>query len=197
MLLKSRKENDADDIFRSVDAIKPKTQITSMPPAVTPSSKVFNDYNWDVVDEYDPLWPNEYEKLIVERRDKELEKQRERNALNRDDRNNKRKNSRFNENDSPPATPQATKNKFSGFGGRPDDEDAYDRSPPTAGTRTGAAIAPPLSLQESIPIIPPFAQDGKAMSANVSVPYGSNSVAAKIMAKYGFKVCALKVYLYL
>lgn len=162
-----------------------------MPPAVTPSSKVFNDYNWDVVDEYDPLWPNEYEKLIVERRDKDLEKQRERNALNRDDRNNKRKNSRFNENDSPPPTPQATKNKFSGFGGRADEEDSYDRSPPTAATtRTGAAIAPPLSLQESIPIIPPFSQDGKAlgMSANVSVPYGSSSVAAKIMAKYGFKV---------
>lgn len=199
MLLKSRKDHDADDIFRPVDAIKPKTQITSMLPAVTPSSKVFNDYNWDVVDEYDPLWPNEYEKLIVEKRDKELEKQRERNALNRDDRNNKRKNSRFNENDSPPATPQATKNKFSGFGGRPDDEDAYDRSPPTATRTGGAAIAPPLSLQESIPIITPFAHDGKAigMSANVTVPYGSSSVAAKIMAKYGFKVYALNVYLYI
>lgn len=194
MLLKSRKDNDADDIFRSVDAIKPKTQIISMPPAVTPSSKVFNDYNWDVVDEYDPLWPNEYEKLIVERRDKELDKQRERNALNRDDRNNKRKNSRFNENDSPPATPQATKNKFSGFGGRADEEDAYDRSPPTGATRTGAAIAPPLSLQESIPIIPPFTQDGKATGLSANVSYGSSSVAAKIMAKYGFKVNALKTY---
>lgn len=194
MLLK--RKDDADDIFRS-DAIKPKTQITSMPPAVTPSSKVFNDYNWDVVDEYDPLWPNEYEKIIVERRDKELEKQRERNALSRDDRNNKRKNSRFNENDSPPATPQATKTKFSGFGGRTDEEDAYDRSPPTTVTRTGATIAPPLSLQESIPIIPPFAQDGKAIGANAPISYGSSSVAAKIMAKYGFKVYSLIVYLYL
>lgn len=51
-------------------------------------------------------------------------------------------------------------------------------------------LAPPPSLQESTPIIPPTAfasnSDNK-LPANVT-SYGSSSVAAKIMAKYGFKV---------
>lgn len=218
MLLKSRREHSAasadsaDDIFRSSDAksMKPHQQINhtvtvtttssvlAAAPSLTPSSKVFNDYNWDVVDEYDPLWPNEYEKIMGERRDKDMEKQREqRNASgaaagNASSMINKhhhhhhhhRKSSRFNENDSPPAA-----GKYAGFGGAPAATDEEERrSPPsqTAQSRTGgAAIAPPLSLQENTQMTT-FSQDGK--SSNVSAPYGTSSVAAKIMAKYGFKV---------
>lgn len=205
MLLKSKKENDIDDIFRMSDPIKPKPQTTTMSHSMTPSSKVFNEYDWDVVDEYDPLWPNEYEKLVKDKRDKEMDKQRERVSNSREDKNNdrKRRSSRFNENVSPPPTPA---NKFSsGFGGRPDDEEAYNRSPPANNNPpsrgSGAAIAPPLSLQESTPIIPPFAapsqaSEAKLNSGNISVPYGSSSVAAKIMAKYGFKVMLHKNIMY-
>lgn len=193
MLLKSKKENDIDDIFR----ISTTTTTTH---SLTPSSKVFNEYDWDVIDEYDPLWPNEYEKLVKDKRDKEMDKPRERNNSNREEKNldRKRRNTRFNENDSPPPTPA---NKFSGFGGRPDDEDTYSRSPPSnqQSRGAGAAIAPPLSLQESTPIIPPFAAsagqaENKQNSANVTVPYGTSSVAAKIMAKYGFKVISIILY---
>lgn len=58
--------------------------------------------------------------------------------------------------------------------------DEFKKSPPQRGI--GAAIAPPPSLQESTPIIPALQNSGSG-----SVALGSGSVAAKIMAKYGFK----------
>lgn len=176
MLLKAKRQgNEPDDMFKNADvsSSKPisKVQTTYNAQPVMPANRAVNDYDWNVVDEYDPFWPNEYEKL-KERREKDIERSRDRDR-NRDDR--KRRNTRYNDNDSP-------SNKYSGFSGRSDDNDNYNKSPPTAQVRTGgAAIAPPPSLQESKPIIPAF------QSGNASVPYTSGSVAAKIMAKYGFK----------
>lgn len=135
------------------------------------------EYDWDVVDEYDPLWPNDYEKMIKEKRDKEREKNRERDDRKRDDRKRGRNNRQPVE-DSPPAK--------SGFGGRPTNSD--DDEPPTPSnqpSRSGAAIAPPPSLQDDSVTINPEILKGN--SGAISVPYGSSSVAAKIMAKYGFK----------
>lgn len=68
-------------------------------------------------------------------------------------------------------------------------EEDTERSPPAR--IGGAAIAPPPSLQESEPPSPPtpslqiFEKPEKPI---VVGGYGANSVAAKIMAKYGFKV---------
>ncbi|XP_055689354.1 splicing factor 45 [Lutzomyia longipalpis] len=134
---------------------------------------------WNVVDEYDPIWPNDYEKLVKVKRDKEKEKLREREERKREERNTKRKVSGVPrttaEDESPPA-------KYLGFGGRrhahSDDEDACSKSPPTARASLGAAIAPPPSLQENL-------VSEKSSAGNVT--YGTSSVAAKIMAKYGFK----------
>lgn len=112
MALKSKK--DDIDIFKPVDHSKSKAHTVTTISSnhhLTPSNKVFNEYDWDVVDEYDPIWPNEYEKLVKEKRDKETEKTRGRSN------NRKSSNMRF-ENESPPP-------KFSsGFGGRPDDEES-------------------------------------------------------------------------
>lgn len=176
MLLKAKRPtNESDDMFKSTDVStnKPisKIQTTYNAQPVMPPNRAVNDYDWNVVDEYDPLWPNEYEKL-KERREKDIERSRDRDR-SRDDR--KRRNTRYNDNDSP-------SNKYSGFGGRSDDIDNYNKSPPSAQVRSGgAAIAPPPSLQESKPIIPAF------QSGSASAQYSSGSVAAKIMAKYGFK----------
>lgn len=177
MLLKAKRPtNEPDDMFKGSEAPsnKPisKIQTTYNAQPIMPANRAVNDYDWNVVDEYDPLWPNEYEKL-KERREKDIERSRDRDR-SRDDR--KRRNTRYNDNESP-------SNKYSGFGGRSDDIDNYNnKSPPSAQVRTGgAAIAPPKSLQESTPIIPAF------QTSNASVPYSSGSVAAKIMAKYGFK----------
>lgn len=166
-LLKSRnRPNDIDDHFKSNDnskgSHKKQTTVTTQIPA--PPNKAANDYDWNVVDEYNPLWPNEYDKIIKERREKRDTDRKRRN-------NNKERNEIRNE--SPPQ-------KYTGFGGRSDDLEDYKKSPP-AQRGSGAAIAPPPSLQESTPIIPAL------QNSNVSTSYGGGSVAAKIMAKYGFK----------
>lgn len=177
ILLKTRKDNDNEDMFKTsgLETKTQKSQNSTISHVITPSSKVFNDYNWDVIDEYDPLWPNEYDKL-KEKREK-LEKERD---YSREDR--KRRSGKYDDTSPPPAK------LSSGFGGRPD-EDEYLKSPTMMLNRTGGAkIAPPASLQENSTTTP-FSSDSKGM--NLSGPYGSGSVAAKIMAKYGFKVCKI------
>ncbi|CAG9797644.1 unnamed protein product [Chironomus riparius] len=66
----------------------------------------------------------------------------------------------------------------SGFGKRRSSEDEEFRPAMNQSSRTGTAIAPPKSLQEGSTIID---------IPNISAQYGASKVAAKIMAKYGFK----------
>lgn len=111
-----------------------------------------------IEDEYNPAVPNEYEKIVKERREK----------IKKEDNNRKRQRS-----------PSPTFRK-SGFGGRQQSSDEEDSFRPSMGSnRVGTAIAPPRSLQESSPIV-----DAKIPNIN---SYGASAVAAKIMAKYGFK----------
>ena len=138
--------------------------------------------DWDFVDEYDPQWPNEYEKLKDKqnsskekvRDDRDRERGRDRERERGDRKRNRNRSARSN--DSPPV-------KFSGFGQRITEEDRY--SPPAPGSVSnkggGVAIAPPPSLQEIS-----IANDGDP-SSNVTIPYSASSVAAKIMAKFGYK----------
>lgn len=152
--------NDKNNDFANKGQIASKQQLTITTHSLVPPHKAAEDYSWDVVDEYDPLWPNEYEKLVKDRRER---------------RENERKRRRSEQ--------TTAAGKQSGFSGRPaDDAESHNKSPPTlaASRAGGAAIAPPPSLQESIPIIPP-------QNLSNSSAYGGGSIAAKIMAKYGFK----------
>lgn len=190
--LKSKKD---DDIYPN---LKPSTSTTSTfsvvverePPQfpIIPAVSVLpSDYDWDVIGEYDPLWPNEYDKVV-----KELREQREReNEKQQDERDKKqrdrRRKSRFSENEEPmpPPTPQISTPALSGFAGRwdADDEEPVQESPKP--TRPGGvAIAPPPSLQEIVPEPPAPTTPPPASSGNT---YGASSIAARIMAKYGFK----------
>lgn len=56
-----------------------------------------------------------------------------------------------------------------------------ERTPSSRGIVGGAAIAPPPSLQESTELPPPPPRQ------STNLGYATSSVAAKIMAKYGFK----------
>lgn len=77
------------------------------------------------------------------------------------------------------------KTGFAGFGGRKDSDSEEDEQKPM--TRIpGAAIAPPPSLQESFVSAP---SPGPQQSSGIGMGMG---VAAKIMAKYGFKVIKFK-----
>lgn len=57
-----------------------------------------------------------------------------------------------------------------------------ERTPTSRGIVGGAAIAPPPSLQESTELPPPPPRQPPS-----NLGYSTSSVAAKIMAKYGFK----------
>lgn len=96
------------------------------------------DFDWGIIDEYDPMWPNEYEKLVKDKKTKDKDNRR-------DDRDRDRKRGRDRDrhrHDSPPV-------KFSGMGSRISEEDSYTRSPPMRENRgSGVAIAPPPSLQQ-------------------------------------------------
>ncbi|XP_065083631.1 splicing factor 45 [Ochlerotatus camptorhynchus] len=194
--LKAKKENV--DLFgipsSSSQAVidKPITVTTTTIPSV--SSSGGDAYSWDVIDEYNPLWPNEYEKLTKDRKAKEPPKQpvnnygRNRREYKRGINLNKMHGgggggggggvgggaggSGGGDDDGPSA-------KKSGFAGRPTSDDEEEFRPGLKSS--GATIAPPASLQESVAQIP----DGSKL-ANLTA-YGGSSVAAKIMARYGFK----------
>lgn len=145
--------------------------------------------------------------LISDKRDKERDKRREIEERKREERERKRRGSRFgggfgggigggiggggnNENGSPSIVGG---NKSTGFGGRPtsDDEDTFSKSTPPSSSSTprssGAAIAPPPSLQDEPAVTINLDVLTKAANSSAGGSYGSSSVAAKIMAKYGFR----------
>lgn len=134
-----------------------------------------NRDDWQVDGEYDPLWPNDYEKVVIE-----LKEKREREKLKEEDERRKRRGEM-------PRPPRETNRFEMPELSRPpaeeeeedDDRMANMSSTPRSG---GAAIAPPPSLQEpSTPNEPPS-------TGPKSVPsFGGGSVAAKIMAKFGYK----------
>lgn len=115
-----------------------------------------------IEDEYNPAVPNEYEKIVKERRE-------------RNKKEDLRKRHRS------PSPSFGVGRIATGFGGRRDsNEEEENFRPAMSSNRVGTAIAPPKSLQtESSPIV-----DAKIPNIN---SYGASAVAAKIMAKYGFK----------
>lgn len=148
--------------------------------------------------EYDPLWPNEYEKVVKEIKaslnpTEEQENSEEEYPNGKRPyiaRNQRLARERFNNfNDRNPSG-------FSGFGGQPSVGMEDDFDPPSVRDRDrdrdsdrnrtgGIAIAPPPSLTESSASPPPAAGGGSgAFGAN---PVSGMDFAQKLMAKYGYK----------
>lgn len=127
---------------------------------------VGGEFDWNVVNEYDPIWPNEYEKVVKELRDiRDREHDQETEMRKR-----RRDNTRFEDT-------QTTGGNSTMIPPERDEE----RTPTSRGIVGGAAIAPPPSLQESTELPPPPSRQPSNLG------YSTSSVAAKIMAKYGFK----------
>lgn len=152
--LKSKKD-DEDSIFGSLVG-------KSLPS---------NRDDWQVEGEYDPMWPNDYEKVVIE-----LKEKREREKLKEEDERRKRRGEM--------PRPRDSRFEISELS-RPieEEEEDTDRVANLGTTpRTGgAAIAPPPSLQEPSP-----PAESSPMSKAVPT-FGGGSVAAKIMAKFGYK----------
>lgn len=88
--LKSKR--DEDDIY-GFSKNTPKTKVETKVPIIGSSSAYSSEYDWNVVDEYDPLWPNEYEKVVKEMREA---RDRDRDRGEKDEKRKERKRkSRF------------------------------------------------------------------------------------------------------
>jgi splicing factor 45 len=174
--LKSKR--DDDDIYpTSFTKVKNEPSLPTLSSSVTYGV----EYDWNVDDEYDPLWPNEFDKVV-----KELRENRERENDKEEKRRERKRKSRFSDPEEPLVmpTPQITQPPLaSGFAGRWADEDEeMEPAPVKPRASVGVAIAPPPSLQEPVEVAPLFPAKPPAAPSN----FGS-SVAAKIMARYGFK----------
>ncbi|KAH8354600.1 splicing factor 45 [Drosophila kikkawai] len=162
---------------------KPVITGKALPPPMLESLKMDD---WDYLDEYDPQWPNEYEKLKEKTKSGEKSRNNSGNGSGscreERERERERKRGRGGRRESHREDSSPTNIKFSGFGNRQNVEERYSPPLPGFGAKQGggAAIAPPPSLQEI------FIENGDG-SSNVTIPYSATSVAAKIMAKYGFK----------
>eukprot|EP00092_Neocalanus_flemingeri_P048269 GFUD01055008.1.p1 GENE.GFUD01055008.1~~GFUD01055008.1.p1 ORF type:complete len:486 (+),score=203.61 GFUD01055008.1:146-1603(+) len=153
--------------------------------------------------EYDPLWPNDYEKVVKEMReaakrsssasaDASEEKESSPGGGERKRRylvqNLGKARERFQATGQDSHSQQSQPpSGFSGFGGRhgqEEEEERDRRNTPQRSLGAGAAIAPPPSLTVSSGSPPPgiVMPSGLAGKANTGL-----GIAAKIMAKYGFK----------
>ncbi|EFX76609.1 hypothetical protein DAPPUDRAFT_306107 [Daphnia pulex] len=133
-------------------------------------SSLFAELEWDPNLEYDPLHPTDYDKIIRERKERrgiEMEiEEAEKKRKPRDDRDIKTRD-------------RSSSAAGSGFAGRLHDEEEEPMVKKSS-TSGGVAIAPPPSLQDtSSPSHPSLSSTGSGV--------GALGVAAKIMAKYGFK----------
>lgn len=159
--LKSKRDDD------ETNSNSPKIQAKTL----TASLNV-RDFDWNVANEYDPMWPNDYEKVAKEMQAKRLNL----DGSERGDRSERKRKSRFG--DEEDVIPEKTLVPM-----QPEEEEAEEISK----RATGVAIAPPPSLtMESLS--PPPAAPSPIPNQGFSIGgYGASSVAAKIMAKYGFK----------
>ncbi|XP_063395209.1 splicing factor 45 [Cydia fagiglandana] len=130
------------------------------------------DFDWNVANEYDPMWPNDYEKVAKELQAKRLQL----DGGDRADRSDRKRKSRFGDEDD--IIPEKTLIPM-----QPEEEEAEEISKRAA----GAAIAPPPSLTAETPSPPPAAPQPPPQPGFSLGGYGASSIAAKIMAKYGFK----------
>ncbi|KAG6457718.1 hypothetical protein O3G_MSEX010464 [Manduca sexta] len=167
--LKSKQKDDDESNSNS-----PKRQ----PKTLTASLNV-RDFDWNVANEYDPLWPNDYEKVAKEIQAKRLQL----DGADRNDRSERKRKSRFGDDED--TIPEKTLVPM-----QPEEEEAEEIGKRAA----GVAIAPPPSLTAgtSSPPTPavslPISNASPSPSPGFSIGgYGASSVAAKIMAKYGFK----------
>ncbi|XP_068209626.1 splicing factor 45 isoform X4 [Palaemon carinicauda] len=159
--LKSRREEDENtaQALLYMQGQKEYGRSNSGGPGYVGSS----DPEWKFLNEYDPLWPNDYEKVVKDMRERRDREEEEKRKKERDDRDRKRRDRNVVE-------------ETSGFSRlREPEEEEEEEERPRRSTVAGAAIAPPPSLGT------------EEMPKGINFSGVGSSVAAKIMAKYGFK----------
>nr|XP_027204029.1 splicing factor 45-like [Dermatophagoides pteronyssinus] len=147
-----------------VDEIPPPPVIDQMNMTKQGASLLGGD--WDPKDEYDPRWPNDYEKLIKERKEQDKKASK--------------------------AQIIATRSLGLDYDDDEDDDDdeyenknSHNRSTSDSKqSKTLAAFAPPPSLLENVEKV---TKTSSTSNQKTSKGFEVSSVAAKIMAKMGYK----------
>ncbi|KAK4286848.1 hypothetical protein Pmani_040061 [Petrolisthes manimaculis] len=160
--LKSRRE-DEDGSPQSIFFPGQKDQEFGVGKGGSSPYVASSDPEWKFINEYDPLWPNDYEKVVKDMRERRDREEEETRLKEREEREKKRRDRNSGE-------------EASGFARlRDPEEEEEEEDRPRRGA--GAAIAPPASL----------GTDESAASKAANFTGLGSTVAAKIMAKYGFK----------
>ena len=149
--------------------------------------------------EYDPMWPNDYDKVVKEMRaskrsgDKEEEGSKSPGSGDKKRRYLQQSMTKARDRFQQAAGGQSQgPGSFSGFSKRPGEEEEAEEAGPDKRKSVGggAAIAPPPSLTSGPPSPPPSASPLPSTSAaKVSGMVAGKGMgfAAKLMAKYGYK----------
>lgn len=149
------------------------------------------EFDWNVINEYDPAWPNEYEKVIKELREmrdrehelQEIQPERERKRSRREQQQLQQHQQQQLQ-QQPPQNQQIFDEPQSMAAMNSAREERDEERTAFRTNATGATIAPPPSLQDNPEPLPPPPPPPRP---NLTQGYTTSSVAAKIMAKYGFK----------
>nr|CAG4635005.1 EOG090X0BIL [Alona affinis] len=151
-------------------------------------STLMAELDWDLDLEYDPMLPSDYDKISRERRERrgmEIEiEEEERKRRAREERDTKPSRERSS------VPPASTSGSTTGFSKRVNNDEEDDELPMMGkkfassggGASGGVAIAPPPSLQDS-----PSSSSSSSAINPAAGGAGALGVAAKIMAKYGFR----------
>ncbi|KAK7598209.1 hypothetical protein V9T40_006444 [Parthenolecanium corni] len=167
--LKNKKENDTNNSPLLVQSVQTTPKETAKNVSYTGAGEPqqARDMDWNFEgNEYSPLWPNDYDKVV-----KDLRELRDREREREEDDRRKRREDRTRNRDRP-------ENDDRRKGGRRISDSDDDAEEPEKPSRGGVAIAPPLILQDASSL---------DMTPKVTGGPSGASVAAKIMAKYGFK----------
>lgn len=141
---------------------------------------------WDIRQEYDPAWPNDYEKIMREKREKKDRDRGDDRHKHSDDKDRDSNHPYSNKHSRRRRDRDRDKERTREMMERNREEEIdreEDRS--KRGMGFGAAIAPPPSLMETAEKkepLPPPPFSGASFQSGLGT-----SVAARIMAKYGFK----------
>ncbi|RWS17135.1 splicing factor 45-like protein [Dinothrombium tinctorium] len=173
----SRRQN----VTASGITMKIKTSGDEMPPppvinALGKSTGSLLGGDWDVNQEYDPLWPNDYEKIMKERKEK---KEKEASEVKAREMERKKRDSYGAS--QPVVSSLTARSLVDAYSDDEDDDKPLRNSSNTNARAGGAAFPPPPSLIEDTVVT------DSENALKVATSMGVSSVAAKIMVKMGYK----------
>ena len=141
--------------------------------------------------EYDPMWPNDYEKVVKEMRSSRRGGSGDQEEEDEDSKGDKKRRYLVQSMDGARKRFQQasgqSQQSFPGFSARPGEEEEEPSAGSKRGLGSGAAIAPPPSLTTSSDSPPPPLSMAGGGAGGGRPAGGGMGFAAKLMARYGWE----------